>query len=132
MKYVIALSGNPDYPWMHGEQLLYLGEIENCKGHGVYMQHSGKFHHGYHLDNFFEYTDTHYDVSERFGHCMSDFLRLQHGVFCLRYTVAGGQSWLENFYNGMIKANGLLILNHLLTKNRIYFLIPLLANEIIF
>ena len=87
MKYVIALSGNPDYPWMHGEQLLFWGEIENCKGRGVYMQHSGKFHHGYHLDNFFEYTDTHYDVSERYGHCMSDFFRLQHGVFCLRYDL---------------------------------------------
>lgn len=32
------------------------------------------------------------------------------GVICLRYTV-GGTSWLENFYSGMIKANGFLRLN---------------------
>jgi hypothetical protein len=32
------------------------------------------------------------------------------GVICLRYTV-GGESWLENFYSGMIKANGNIKLN---------------------
>ncbi|MBI3521274.1 MAG: lipase family protein [Bacteroidetes bacterium] len=32
------------------------------------------------------------------------------GVICLRYTV-GGVSWLENFYSGMIKAEGSLQLN---------------------
>ncbi len=32
------------------------------------------------------------------------------GVICLRYTV-GGTSWLENFYSGMIKAQGSLKLN---------------------
>jgi hypothetical protein len=32
------------------------------------------------------------------------------GVICLRYTV-GGTSWLENFYSGMIKAQGSLQLN---------------------
>lgn len=32
------------------------------------------------------------------------------GVICLRYTV-GGTSWLENFYSGMIKAQGTLKLN---------------------
>ena len=32
------------------------------------------------------------------------------GVICLRYTV-GGTSWLENFYSGMIKAEGSLQLN---------------------
>lgn len=32
------------------------------------------------------------------------------GVICLRYTV-GGTSWLENFYSGLIKAQGSLRLN---------------------
>ncbi len=32
------------------------------------------------------------------------------GVICLRYTV-GGTSWLENFYSGLIKAQGALKLN---------------------
>ncbi|MES2566118.1 MAG: lipase family protein [Bacteroidota bacterium] len=32
------------------------------------------------------------------------------GIICLRYTV-GGTSWLENFYSGMIKAEGALQLN---------------------
>ena len=32
------------------------------------------------------------------------------GVICLRYTV-GGTSWLENFYSGLIKAQGSLKLN---------------------
>lgn len=32
------------------------------------------------------------------------------GVICLRYTVSG-ISWLENFYSGMIKAEGVLQLN---------------------
>lgn len=32
------------------------------------------------------------------------------GVICLRYTV-GGTSWLENFYSGLIKAQGTLKLN---------------------
>ena len=33
------------------------------------------------------------------------------GVICLRYTVDGA-SWLENFYSGMIKAQGSLKLNN--------------------
>lgn len=33
------------------------------------------------------------------------------GVICLRYTV-GGTSWLENFYSGMIKAEGSLKLDN--------------------
>lgn len=32
------------------------------------------------------------------------------GIICLRYTV-GGTSWLENFYSGMIRAEGALQLN---------------------
>ena len=32
------------------------------------------------------------------------------GVFCLRFTV-GGESWLENFYSGMIKSSGTLTIN---------------------
>ena len=32
------------------------------------------------------------------------------GIICLRYTV-GGTSWLENFYSGLIKAQGTLKLN---------------------
>lgn len=32
-------------------------------------------------------------------------------VICIRYTVAGGPSWLENFYSGMIKAKGSLEFN---------------------
>ena len=32
------------------------------------------------------------------------------GVICLRYTV-GGTSWLENFYSGLIRAQGSLKLN---------------------
>lgn len=32
------------------------------------------------------------------------------GVFCIRYTF-GGESWLENFYSGMIKAQGVLQLD---------------------
>ena len=38
------------------------------------------------------------------------------GVICLRYTV-GGTSWLENFYSGMIKAQGSLQLNDSITFN---------------
>ena len=38
------------------------------------------------------------------------------GVICLRYTV-GGTSWLENFYSGMIKAQGSLKLNDSTTFN---------------
>ena len=38
------------------------------------------------------------------------------GVICLRYTV-GGTSWLENFYSGMIKAQGSLQLNDSTTFN---------------
>ena len=84
MKYVIALVGHPvqDHmysPWLKGEQLLYLGEIENNKGHGVYVQQTGKILQGYHIDNFFEYTDEHYNEQ----HCLSDFLKSNHGVLCL-------------------------------------------------
>ena len=40
------------------------------------------------------------------------------GVFCLRYTVGGGsQSWLENFYSGMINSSGTLKLNDSTTFN---------------
>jgi len=99
MKYVIALTGYPDqnhmYPWLKGEQLLYLGEIENNKGHGVYMQYTGKTHQGYHTDNFFEYTDDHYDGQ----HCLSDFLVFNKGCIGSYFSLP------KNLINLLIELN---------------------------
>lgn len=67
MKYSIALKDS-DY-WDCGEQLLFLGEIENMKGHGVFMEHNGRIHHGWHIDSFFVYQGTH--VGQ---YCLQDFL----------------------------------------------------------
>jgi len=37
--------------------LIYLGEIPNMPGHGVFAGGSGKIHIGYHIDEFVELTE---------------------------------------------------------------------------
>jgi hypothetical protein len=69
MKYVIALTAGPGCPWTIGDRLLKLGEIENMRGHGVYMLINGKICDGYHPNNFFEYKNFHYN-----GYTISDFM----------------------------------------------------------
>lgn len=68
MKYVIALTET--LVWDKGEQLLFMGRIDNMPGHCVVMRNNGMIHHGYHSDSFFFYSDKH--VGE---HCLSDFLK---------------------------------------------------------
>jgi hypothetical protein len=54
------------YPWLKGENLLYLGEIENMKGHGIFVRNDGKVHYGYHIDDFIEVTAELEDSTGRF------------------------------------------------------------------
>ena len=80
MKYVIALTET--LVWDKGEQLLFMGLIDNMLGHCVVMQNNGVIHHGYHSDSFFFYNNTH--VGE---HCLRDFLESYRddkgGYLCL-------------------------------------------------
>ena len=77
MKYVIALDKGPH--WKNGELLLYMGEIENMKGHGVYLKPTtGQIFSGFHIDSFFEYTGTHYGE-----YCISDFFESTNCVWVL-------------------------------------------------
>ncbi len=36
----------------YNEVVLFLGEIENMKGHGIFVKRNGKLFWGYHIDNF--------------------------------------------------------------------------------
>lgn len=75
MKYVIAIVSGGGYPWVLGEQLLFLGEITNNPGHGAYVL-NGKIIHGYHTDNFFEFSDRHYEYDSECEYCFSDLFTL--------------------------------------------------------
>ena len=68
--YVIALYGrahsgyhsdDSTLPWLMGEQILYLGEIKNMLGHGIFVRQNGKIYSGYHVDSFVECNDVIYD-----------------------------------------------------------------------
>ena len=40
--------------WPDGDRLLYMGEIHNMPGHGVFVDRAGKVHWGHHPDEFRE------------------------------------------------------------------------------
>ena len=42
------------YPFVDTERVLFLGEIVNMKGHGIFVTRNGTVHWGYHLDSFHE------------------------------------------------------------------------------
>ena len=47
-----------EYPFKDDLPLVYLGEIENMPGHGVFAgTRTGKVYSGYHVKNFRELTD---------------------------------------------------------------------------
>jgi len=46
--------GYPTFPLLKEERLIYMGEIVNQRGHGIYMNAHGKMFVGYHLENFEE------------------------------------------------------------------------------
>lgn len=39
------------------ENLIFVGEIVNMPGHGIFIGASGKIYSGFHLDNFIELSD---------------------------------------------------------------------------
>ena len=39
-------------PWKNGERVLFLGEIENMRGHGIFVSRYGSVHYGLHLHDF--------------------------------------------------------------------------------
>jgi len=69
MKQVIALVGrNQDgskdtnygaYPWVKGELILFMGEIEDMPGHGVYCC-DHKIYYGYHIFDFLDLNSQKY------------------------------------------------------------------------
>lgn len=40
------------HPFKEYQMLMYLGEIQNFKGHGVYADCQGKVHFSHHIENF--------------------------------------------------------------------------------
>lgn len=42
------------YPFCNDLPLVYLGEIVNMPGHGIFIGQSGKCYFGYHISNFRE------------------------------------------------------------------------------
>ena len=72
-------------------------------------QDSGKYYPPYIPSNYKRlYRSPEVGLKNKFDFWLRDD---SVGVFCIRYTIPGGQSWLENFYSGMIKANGKLTIN---------------------
>lgn len=43
--------------WKDGDHLVYMGELDNMPGHGVFVDRAGKTHWGYHPDGFREPTE---------------------------------------------------------------------------
>lgn len=82
MKRVVAIYGKTfsknfkspnyfqeSYPWLKGEILLYLGEIEDMPGHGAFCRDGGEIHYGYHLNYFIPLKtikDPEYDNFEKY------------------------------------------------------------------
>ena len=54
------------YPWLKGEHVLIMGDIENMPGHCVVGRHAGVIHFGYHPDDFLIYSEEemHSDFEE--------------------------------------------------------------------
>ncbi len=47
-----------NYPFAVDMPLVYLGEIVNMPGHGVFVSHkSGRIYSGYHIDSFVELSE---------------------------------------------------------------------------
>ena len=46
--------GNSHFPLLKEERLIYMGEIVNQRGHGIFMNAHGKMFVGYELENFEE------------------------------------------------------------------------------
>lgn len=42
------------YPFKYGKQYIFLGEIENQPGHGIYILENGKVVVGYHTEMFID------------------------------------------------------------------------------
>ena len=88
MKRVVAIYGKTfsknfkspnyfqeSYPWLKGEVILYLGEIEDMKGHGVFVRENGKVYYGYHIHDFIPMKtieDLDYDDFESCFHNVKD------------------------------------------------------------
>ena len=93
MKYVIALTET--LFWDRGEQLLFMGLIDNMSGHCVVMRNNGMIHHGYHSDSFFFYNNTHVGQDS-----LSDFLVPNIGKDCGYFSLP------RNLVNLLIELNG--------------------------
>ena len=53
VKFVFDYPGEVNqYPFQDGEMLLYLGEIENMRGHCIVVNRKGKVFWGFHTENF--------------------------------------------------------------------------------
>lgn len=52
-----SLSYEEGYPWLKGEHVLYLGEIENMQGHCAVVRNGGQIYYGYHSDDFLIYKN---------------------------------------------------------------------------
>jgi hypothetical protein len=54
----IPNSYHHDYPFKHGDIMIFLGEIPNMRGHCIIMHHpNGPIYSGYHLEYFIEVDD---------------------------------------------------------------------------
>lgn len=40
------------YPWKNGDPVLFLGEVNGMRGHGVFVGRDGLVKFGYHTDSF--------------------------------------------------------------------------------
>jgi hypothetical protein len=50
-------GSDKQYPFKRNEQLLYLGEVINMRGHGIFVNEKGIVFWGYHLENFRQIRD---------------------------------------------------------------------------
>lgn len=58
-KALVTVKGGitKEYSFYNDLPLIYLGEITNMKGHGIFIGKSGKVYFGYHISNFRELSE---------------------------------------------------------------------------
>jgi len=49
------------FPFMDKDSMLFLGEIVNMRGHGIFVSRAGVVHWGYHLEDFHEDNEEEFE-----------------------------------------------------------------------
>jgi hypothetical protein len=58
---VVIFRGSKGYPFDDKDRMLFLGEIVNMRGHGIFVSRAGVIYWGYHLEDFHEDNEEEFE-----------------------------------------------------------------------